>query len=101
MARRKHVPIRTCVACRQTAGKRALIRIVRSPEGVQVDPRGKLPGRGAYLHPARKCWERALATRALDRALRTTLSSQERAELETYAATLPQELEDPEDATST
>ncbi len=101
MARRKHVPIRTCVACRQTAGKRALIRIVRSPEGVQVDPRGKLPGRGAYLHPARPCWERALATRALDRALRTTLSPQERAELEAYAATLPQELEDPGDAAST
>ncbi len=99
MARRKHVPIRTCVACRQTAGKRALIRIVRSPEGVQVDPRGKMPGRGAYLHPVRGCWERALATRALDRALRTTLSPQERAALEAYAATLPHELEEPAEST--
>lgn len=91
MARRKHIPQRTCVACRQVAGKRELIRIVRSPDGVQVDPKGKLPGRGAYLHPVRSCWEQALANRALDRALRTTLSPEERAALAAYAAELPDE----------
>jgi predicted RNA-binding protein YlxR (DUF448 family) len=40
--------------------KRSLIRLVRRPEGVQVDPTGKLAGRGAYLHDRRSCWERAL-----------------------------------------
>ncbi|HUW09157.1 MAG TPA: YlxR family protein, partial [Anaerolineae bacterium] len=48
--RRKRIPQRTCVACRQVQGKRALVRIVRLAGGdVQVDPTGKLAGRGAYL----------------------------------------------------
>ena len=33
--------------------KRSLVRLVRRPEGVQVDPTGKLAGRGAYLHNIR------------------------------------------------
>jgi predicted RNA-binding protein YlxR (DUF448 family) len=48
--RPKHVPRRTCVACRETDAKRQLIRLVRTPEGtVEVDPTGKRNGRGAYL----------------------------------------------------
>ena len=47
---KKHVPQRTCVACREVNEKRSLIRIVRGPEGVAVDKTGKMPGRGAYLH---------------------------------------------------
>ena len=56
----KHVPQRTCVGCREILPKRTLIRLVRTPEGVQVDPTGKSAGRGAYLHDRRECWERAL-----------------------------------------
>ncbi len=57
----KHVPIRTCIACRTQRPKRELIRIVRTPEGeVHVDPTGKAKGRGAYLCPDVTCWERVL-----------------------------------------
>ncbi|MDQ7028490.1 MAG: YlxR family protein [Ardenticatenia bacterium] len=57
----KHIPIRTCVACRTRRPKRELIRVVRTPEGqVQVDPTGKAKGRGAYLCPQVPCWERVL-----------------------------------------
>lgn len=31
--RQKHVPLRTCIACRETRPKRELLRIVRTPEG--------------------------------------------------------------------
>ncbi|HXN89922.1 MAG TPA: YlxR family protein [Candidatus Sulfotelmatobacter sp.] len=62
--------MRTCVACRQEAGKRELIRVVRNPEGVvALDPTGRAPGRGAYLHASPECVEMARKRRALDRAL--------------------------------
>ncbi|MCJ7825577.1 MAG: YlxR family protein [Anaerolineales bacterium] len=71
-------PQRTCVGCRKTQGKRSLIRVVRGPDGIQVDPGGKLPGRGAYLHDQRSCWEKALKG-SLARALRAELDDAARA----------------------
>ena len=39
--RRRHVPQRSCIACRRTDSKRSLIRVVRTPQqGVQIDPTG-------------------------------------------------------------
>ncbi len=55
--------------------KRQLVRLVRGPEGpVQVDPTGKAPGRGAYLHNRRSCWHKALAGHSLEQALKVTLT---------------------------
>jgi len=72
--------------------KRKMIRIVRTANGVQVDPTGKLAGRGAYLHDRRECWERGLKG-ALAHALKTTLTSDERAQLEDFMNSLPYEME--------
>jgi uncharacterized protein len=36
------------------------------------DPRHRLPGRGAWLHPTGECLEQALRRRAFGRALRTS-----------------------------
>ncbi|GIV00203.1 MAG: hypothetical protein KatS3mg014_1818 [Actinomycetota bacterium] len=77
-------PERTCVACRRTAGKRELLRIVRTPPGdVRVDPTGTAPGRGAYVHRDPACVRTALrrGARALARALRTGLPAEEAARL--------------------
>lgn len=77
--RRKHVPQRTCVVCRSTAGKRALTRLVRTADdGVQPDPTGKRNGRGAYLCDNPDCWDRALTSDVLAKALRTTLTDMDR-----------------------
>lgn len=63
---------RTCVACRHEDERDALVRLVRSPEGeVVVDYRGKLPGRGAWLHATSSCvsvieGQRGRLQRALD-----------------------------------
>ncbi len=84
--RPRRVPQRTCVTCRTTAGKRGLIRLVRMPDGrVEVDPSGRLPGRGAYLCPDRRCWEQALKQRRLNRALRVVLTPAEVVRLQEYA----------------
>jgi uncharacterized protein len=92
--RPKHVPQRTCIACRQVAGKRALLRIVRTTQGVEVDPTGKKAGRGAYLHPNQRCWQTVLAGNRLAQALRTTLAPEEKAALMAYMASLPPVEED-------
>ena len=88
----KHVPQRTCVGCREILPKRKMIRIVRTDGGVQIDPTGKLPGRGAYLHDRRECWERGLKG-ALEHALKTTLTQVDRARLEEFMNTLPADVE--------
>jgi predicted RNA-binding protein YlxR (DUF448 family) len=88
----KHVPQRTCVGCREILPKRKMIRLVRTTEGVQVDPTGKLAGRGAYLHDRRECWERALKG-ALANALKTTLTANDRSRLEETMNSLPVEAE--------
>lgn len=90
---RKHVPQRTCIACREQAGKRGLVRIVKTQEGIQVDPSGKLAGRGAYLHPVPHCWEIALQGNRLAQALRRPINPLEREHLEAYMHTLAQDLE--------
>lgn len=68
------------MGCREVLPKRELIRIVRGPQGVHVDPTGKEPGRGAYLHDQRSCWEKALKG-SLENALRTEISPQDREKL--------------------
>ena len=85
--RPKHIPQRTCVACRSTDAKRTLIRLVRTPEGsVDVDPTGKRSGRGAYLCARVRCWERGINEKTLVRALRLDgLTEQNRADLLRYA----------------
>ncbi len=87
----KHVPQRTCIGCRAIAGKRGLVRVVRTAAGVVVDPTGKLAGRGAYIHPTRACWETVLEGNRINQALRTPLHPENRAALRRYVETLPAE----------
>ncbi len=96
-SKRKHVPQRTCVGCREVLPKRSLIRIVRCAEAIQVDLTGKLAGRGAYLHDRRSCWERGLKG-ALAQALKTELTSTDRDTLLSFLATLPEENTFPEES---
>jgi len=93
-ARPRHVPQRTCVACRRTTDKRELVRIVRTTEGgVEVDPTGKRSGRGAYLCPTPDCWRLAVQKGRLDRALKTGLSAAEKEVILQYAQGLTPEAE--------
>jgi uncharacterized protein len=86
----KHIPQRTCIGCRETQSKRSLIRVVRSEQGVQVDPTGKLPGRGAYLHDRRSCWEKGMKG-SLEKALKKELTPEDRERLIAFIGTLPEE----------
>ena len=90
--RPKHVPQRTCVACREQDSKRSLTRIVRTPDQqVLIDLTGKQNGRGAYLCDRRSCWERAASSNVLSRALNVDLTAETLQRLREFAADLPEE----------
>ncbi|MEG1524068.1 MAG: YlxR family protein [Clostridia bacterium] len=66
--------MRMCVACRQMRPKKELMRVVRTPEGtVLVDQTGRANGRGAYLCNDIACLNKAIKSRALERALETKI----------------------------
>ena len=88
----KRLPQRTCIACRQTKEKKALIRLVSTENGIaEIDVFGKKPGRGAYLCPQKTCWELALRKNRLDYALRTKLRDDNRQTLREYSHSLLEE----------
>ncbi|GAA0220456.1 YlxR family protein [Actinomadura nitritigenes] len=70
MERGRVVPQRTCVGCRVRTAKSDLLRLVVVEGEIVPDPRGRLPGRGAHLHPDPRCLELAERRRAFPRAFR-------------------------------
>ncbi len=97
--RTKHIPQRTCIGCRSVLAKKGLIRIVRSPEGVLVDLTGKAPGRGAYIHGIRSCWQTALKG-PIANALKIELSAEDKLRLTEFMQSLPAEMESEPTTTS-
>jgi len=82
---KKHIPTRTCVACRQKFEKRRLTRLVMNDGGLHIDPTGRLNGRGAYLCDSATCWQRASETSLLNRALRTSLTEVDKQRLRQHS----------------
>lgn len=64
-------PQRSCIGCRAVRDKKDLVRVVHTPEDRwELDPKGKLPGRGAYVCPQSECLQEAVKRKAFDRAFR-------------------------------
>jgi len=85
----RHVPQRTCVACGAKGDQRQFIRVAFSPEkGICVPGSRGEGGRGAYLCPRKECWEKGLKSSRIERALRVTLTNEDRAALLQYASKL-------------
>ncbi|MBI4305119.1 MAG: YlxR family protein [Chloroflexi bacterium] len=80
--RPKHVPLRSCVACRTKGPKSEFVRLVRTPSGeVALDPPRNVPGRGAYVCRRLACWEIALEKGRLSHTLRGPVPPEARATL--------------------
>ena len=68
--RPRKIPMRQCLGCNEHKPKRELIRVVRSPEGaVNLDPVGKLAGRGAYVCRDLACFKKVRKNGRLSRSL--------------------------------
>ena len=90
--RRKHVPLRSCIACRGKHPKRALIRVVSTPEGtLEIDAKGKRQGRGAYLCRDWNCCEIALQPGRLSKALKRPVTLAEAEALKAGISSLIEE----------
>lgn len=77
MAKVRKIPQRMCVGCREMKNKRDLLRVVRTPEGsIEVDPTGKISGRGAYLCPDPECLNQAVKGKRLQKALEHEISNE-------------------------
>lgn len=67
--RRRHVPLRRCVACRASLPKADLVRLMRDEGGWRIDQSGRGGGRGTWV--CRDCLGR-LDERPIVRALNRT-----------------------------
>ncbi len=72
----RKIPMRTCVVTREKLPKSELIRVVRSVDGVIVDPTGKVNGRGAYLKIDKDVFEKAKKSKILDRQLEAQVGTE-------------------------
>ncbi len=72
--RMKKLPMRQCTGCGKRKEKKALIRIIRTPDDeIQVDFTGKKNGRGAYICNSVDCLRLAQKRNALSRSLKTEI----------------------------
>lgn len=70
------------MGCRATADKSQLARIVRTPDGrIEIDPTGRAPGRGGYVHRDESCIARAARGGTIGRTLRASLDPSQAARL--------------------
>ncbi|MEP6464076.1 MAG: YlxR family protein [Frankiaceae bacterium] len=67
---RRPGPVRTCVGCRKRGSKAEFVRVVVVRNQLVPDLRGRLPGRGAHIHPDPGCLDLAERRQAFSRALR-------------------------------
>jgi len=73
--------MRTCVGCGERALQASLVRFVAAGAALALDERRRLPGRGAWLHRERVCWDAFVQRRGAVRSLRTAPSREARAAL--------------------
>lgn len=77
MQKIKKVPQRKCIVCQDRDSKRELIRIVKNKEGeIFIDLSGKANGRGAYICKSTECLQKAVKTKALNRAFKIEVSDE-------------------------
>ena len=70
--------VRTCVGCKTLGTRKSLIRVVLVNTELTIDEDKKLPGRGAWLHGSKKCFELAINRKAFSRALKSQVSADEK-----------------------
>ncbi len=73
----KHIPIRTCIACRNEFDKKELHRIVKAKDGTfLIDETGKSDGRGAYICSSPECAKKLFKAKLLDRVFKTSVPAE-------------------------
>ncbi len=64
----RKIPMRTCIACKKSAPKKELYRIVKNGEEIFLDKTGKANGRGAYVCADAECFNKLKKGKLLNKA---------------------------------
>lgn len=64
--------------------KRDLLRVVKTDEGVFIDPKQKMSGRGAYICKDLECLKLAMKKKGLERSLKVNIPKGFYEELEEF-----------------
>lgn len=100
MMKPRKIPMRKCIGCQESFPKKSLCRIVKvrlkvdNPEAgenqeieekeiVKFDASGKLNGRGAYICKNMECFEKAIKSKRLSRALEIEIPNEVYDEIKT------------------
>lgn len=72
----EYIPHRKCVGCQKIKPKHQLLRIAKNSNGIFIDIKQVLPGRGAYLCKDKECLQLAKKKKGLERSLKTPVSKE-------------------------
>lgn len=77
MTKVKKIPMRKCIGCGESKPKKELIRVVKDKDGnIFLDKTGRQNGRGAYICFNKECLEKAIKTKALNRAFQMEVTKE-------------------------
>ena len=77
MPKKKNVPMRMCIACREMKPKQEMLRVVKNAEGeIFPDPTGKAPGRGAYICDNGECLKKLTGKKLLHKTFSTDVAAE-------------------------
>lgn len=70
----KKVPLRMCIACKESKPKKELIRIVKFEDNFSLDFTGKSNGRGAYICDSEECLNKVVKQKLLNKTFKQNIS---------------------------
>lgn len=74
MSNNKKIPMRKCVGCQEMKSKKEMMRVLKTSEDIfELDATGKKNGRGAYLCFSKKCFEKAVKNKGLERSFKQAI----------------------------
>ena len=77
MAAVKKIPLRKCTGCGEMKPKKEMVRVIKTAEEeIFMDLTGKMNGRGAYVCRSEECLKKAIKTKAIERSLGISVSSE-------------------------
>ena len=79
----KNSPQRKCVSCGEMKDKKALLRVVKQPDGtIILDKTGKKNGRGAYVCSNLECFNKAKKAKRFEKSFKCQINAEIYLELE-------------------
>ena len=69
----KKIPLRQCVGCGEMKGKKDMMRVLKTDDGICLDATGKKNGRGAYVCKNGDCLKLARKNKGLERSFKMSI----------------------------